>query len=96
MNPWGNRPTQPTYLQKSHQSPETAPRKGDMVMIEDYTTSGNGLANLRKALTHTGRPARVAIIGDSYIEGDVFSQNVREYLQQAYGGRGVGYMGLHS
>ncbi len=76
--------------------PETAPRKGDMVMIEDYTTSGNGLANLRKALTHTGRPARVAIIGDSYIEGDVFSQNVREYLQQAYGGRGVGYMGLHS
>ncbi len=35
--------------------PETAPRKGDMVMIEDYTTSGNGLANLRKALTQDAR-----------------------------------------
>lgn len=77
--------------------PFEVPRDGEIVMIEDYTPSGAGLVNLRNALARSdSRPVRIAMIGDSYIEGDVFSQNIRANLQQSYGGRGVGYMAMHS
>lgn len=65
------------------------------VVIEDYTESGNGLKNLRRAIKE-GRMARVAVLGDSYIEGDIFTQDVRDQLQKRYGGTGVGYMNLYS
>lgn len=63
--------------------------------IEDYSLSGNGLSNLKSAL-NSGRLARIAIVGDSYIEGDIFAQDVREKLQTIYGGSGVGYMNMYS
>nr|MDE5744379.1 hypothetical protein [Paramuribaculum sp.] len=63
--------------------------------IEDYSPSGNGISNLKSAL-NAGRLARIAIVGDSYIEGDIFAQDVREKLQTIYGGSGVGYMNLYS
>lgn len=66
------------------------------VVIEDYTSDG-GLAKVRAALNSAGsRPVRVAVVGDSYIEGDIFAQDIRRLLQQQYGGRGVGYMPAHS
>lgn len=65
------------------------------VVIEDYTSSGRGLENLRRAIKD-GRMARIAVLGDSYIEGDIFTQDVRDMLQKKYGGTGVGYMNLHS
>lgn len=68
---------------------------GDMVVIEDYTTAQSGLSNLRRAL-NSPRTARVAVIGDSYIEGDIMTQNLRELMQTRYGGCGVGYMNMHS
>ncbi len=36
------------------------------------------------------------MIGDSYIEGDIFTQDIRRLLQEEYGGCGVGYMPMHS
>lgn len=63
--------------------------------IEDYTTDGKGAYRLRQAIA-SGRFARIAIVGDSYIEGDIFSQNVREKLQSLYGGAGVGYVNMYS
>lgn len=85
-------PTAPAYM------PDPAPvREGDLVVIEDYTPSGQGMHNLRNAIARSdSRTVRIGMIGDSYIEGDVFSQNIRSNLQTSYGGRGVGYMGLHS
>ncbi|MCM1293152.1 MAG: GDSL-type esterase/lipase family protein [Bacteroides sp.] len=70
-------------------------KQGDQVVIEDYTVSGHGLENLRNAIKE-GRMARIAIIGDSYIEGDIFAQDLREMLQETYGGTGVGYVNMHS
>lgn len=65
--------------------------------IEDFTPSRSGLVNLKKGLaSRDSRRARIAVIGDSYIEGDIFTQDVRRLLQQEYGGRGVGYMSMHS
>lgn len=72
-----------------------ASRVGDLVVIEDYTAGAMGLANLRRTL-ETGRFARIALVGDSYIEGDILAQDLREKLQSVYGGRGVGYVNMHS
>ena len=70
-------------------------RKGELVMIEDYTTDGVGLEHLKNAIS-SGALARIAVVGDSYIEGDIFTQDLREMLQEAYGGEGVGYVNMHT
>lgn len=70
-------------------------RVGEVVVIEDYTSDNRGLSSLRSAIA-SGRHARIAVVGDSYIEGDIFTQDLREKLQNAYGGHGVGYVNMHS
>ncbi|MEE0977977.1 MAG: GDSL-type esterase/lipase family protein [Muribaculaceae bacterium] len=70
-------------------------KEGGAVEIEDF--SGHRLPNFRAAMaSRDSRPVRIAVIGDSYIEGDIFTQNVREKLQEQYGGNGVGYLPVHS
>ena len=76
-------------------SPVKPSRVGDLVRIEDYTTLGTGLANLKGSLAEGGM-TRVAVVGDSYIEGDIFTQDLRELFQSEYGGEGVGYVNMHS
>lgn len=75
--------------------PAVAPRVGDIVIIEDYTDLGRGLLRLRTAIREGGM-ARIAVVGDSWIEGDIFTQDLRHLMQQAYGGQGVGYVSMHS
>lgn len=76
--------------------PERKPsRIGELTVIEDYSATGRGLDNIREALDF-GRMVRIAVVGDSYIEGDIMTQDLRAKLQEAYGGRGVGYMNMHS
>ena len=75
------------------------PRQGDIVIIEDYSIDGSALKNLKNAIVNRnslGRPVRIAMLGDSYIEGDIFSQHIRELLQDQFGGGGVGYVNMHS
>lgn len=38
------------------------------------------------------RPVRIAYFGDSFIEGDIMIADLREMLQQKYGGYGVGWI----
>lgn len=70
------------------------PRKQGEMVIEDYTQSGSGLSRLKKALSKGS--ARIAVIGDSYIEGDILTQDIRDQLQNSFGGKGVGYMPAYS
>lgn len=70
-------------------------KDGDMVIIEDYTVGQCGLSRLKAAIK-SPRLARIAVIGDSYIEGDIMTQNLRENMQKVYGGCGVGYMNMYS
>lgn len=74
------------------------PDKVNGVMpIEDYSPDGRGLARFASAIKNRGeRTVRIAVIGDSYIEGDILTQDIRRLLQENYGGRGVGYMSMHS
>ncbi len=73
--------------------PEPAPRDEDgHVLLECYGSSP--LAQFKNALA--AGAARVAVLGDSFIEGDIFTQDLRCFLQDTYGGQGVGYVAMHT
>lgn len=63
-----------------------------LVPIEDF---GNGMSRFRGALSQAGsRPVRIAFFGDSFIEGDILSGDLREMLQGQFGGKGVGWVDI--
>lgn len=74
--------------------------KTGMTCIEDYTDSlGLGMGAFYEALENRaslGRPVRIAYFGDSFIEGDILTADLRSLLQQKFGGRGVGYVSVTS
>ena len=57
--------------------------------IEDYS---GGTATARLKAAAASGTIRGAMIGDSYIEGDIFSGSIRRRLQDRFGGQGVGYV----
>ena len=68
-----------------------------MVAIESYDPAGAVLPKFRQALTQSNQKRiRLAVIGDSFVEGDIFCQDLRDKLQEHYGGQGVGFMAMHS
>lgn len=70
-----------------------SPRHEGEMIIEDYTPDRSGLSHFKAALARrSNRPVRIGVIGDSYIEGDIFTQDIRRMLQEQYGGHGVGYV----
>ncbi|WP_295730838.1 GDSL-type esterase/lipase family protein [uncultured Muribaculum sp.] len=73
------------------------PMRDGYVAIEDYTAGGSGMVRLRAAFSQSrSRCVRLAFVGDSYIEGDIFTQDVRSLLQTSFGGSGVGYVNMYS
>lgn len=69
------------------------------VVIEDYSVSHTALARFYRSLEQRqslGRPVRIAVLGDSFIEGDIFTSSLRNKLQAQYGGGGVGWMPMMS
>lgn len=76
------------------------PRKaGDITLIEDYTAAQTGLRFFKAAINGRGtlqRSVRIAVLGDSFIEADILTQDIRQQLQDIYGGCGVGYVSMHS
>ena len=69
-----------------------------MTCIEDYGDStGRGMENFYRALDGaTRRPVRIAWFGDSFVEGDILTADLRALLQERYGGCGVGYVDITS
>ncbi|MCH5247481.1 MAG: hypothetical protein J1E99_04915 [Muribaculaceae bacterium] len=75
---------------------ENAPVEYDN-RIEDYSRGNINLRNLKRSFDEAGRRlVRMAVLGDSYIEGDIFTETLRSQLQEKYGGNGVGYVSAHS
>lgn len=83
----------PIYKEHTETPCPDARINGQMV-IEDYTADGDGLKKVQNALASGN--ARIAVMGDSYIEGDILTQDIRSQLQAKYGGRGVGFVPGHS
>lgn len=69
--------------------------------IEDYGVADtcHGMRHFYEMLAQRqsiGRPVRIAFFGDSFIEGDIFTADLRELLQAHFGGTGVGYVDIAS
>ena len=74
--------------------------KSGMTCIEDYSdTDVPSMGAFYEALSKVnslGRPVRIAYFGDSFIEGDIFTGDLRAMLQTEFGGCGVGYVPITS
>ena len=74
--------------------------KTGMVCIEDYSDSTmRGMSRFYDALAQRAssrRPVRIAYFGDSFIEGDILTADLRAMLQSRFGGCGVGYVPVTS
>lgn len=73
----------------------------NLVPIQDFSSSQRALAHFYSALNlslsgQLGRPVRIAVLGDSFIEGDIFTAPLRNLLQGRWGGAGVGWMPMSS
>ena len=73
-----------------------APIPEGVTPVEDYSEgSVHGMESFDAALDNVNnmdRPVRVGYWGDSYIEGDILVCDLREQLQQKFGGSGVGWV----
>lgn len=71
-----------------------------MVSLEDRTdsvSSGREMDKFYHALSHSSkRNVRIAYFGDSYIEGDILTQDLRHLFQERFGGKGVGFVDIMS
>lgn len=74
--------------------------KTGMTCIEDYSDSTlRGMAKFYEALGKVkkmNRPVRIAVFGDSFIEADIFTADLRSLLQTQFGGSGVGFIPVTS
>lgn len=69
-----------------------------MVGIEDFSESDSReMDKFYEALSHAGqRVVRIAYYGDSYIEGDILTESLRDMLQTRFGGCGVGFVDIYN
>ncbi|MFN8285382.1 MAG: GDSL-type esterase/lipase family protein [Chitinophagales bacterium] len=71
--------------------------KTGVTCVEDYSKDTSGLKNFLAALDSVkNRPVRIAWFADSYVEGDIMLDPLRDTLQAIYGGSGVGFVPITS
>lgn len=65
-----------------------------MADIEDFSNEGKMMKQFYEALDKESkeRTVRVAVLGDSFIESDIITSDLRRNLQSTYGGDGVGFV----
>lgn len=75
--------------------PGTARLNEVPVPIEDFSTD-SCMRAFCDTLLAARRPVRIAFMGDSFVEGDILTADLREQLQSAYGGGGAGFAPMAS
>ena len=60
-----------------------------LVPIEDF--GEQQMEAFYDTLLTARRPVRIAFLGDSFVEGDILTADLREQLQRSYGGGGAGF-----
>ncbi len=62
------------------------------VAIEDFdTVEHSAMSRLYDKLLNTATTTRIAVMGDSFVEGDILTSDLREMMQLRYGGCGAGF-----
>ena len=66
--------------------------------IEDLDTTGLSPMNRFLEMLATGQPVRIAVMGDSFVEGDILTCDLRNMLQAAFGASddGIGFAPMAS
>ena len=62
------------------------------VAIEDFDTVDVTRFDRCVEKLAQGERVRIAFMGDSFVEGDILTSDLREELQSVFGGRGVGFV----
>ncbi|MES2381639.1 MAG: hypothetical protein V4538_11395 [Bacteroidota bacterium] len=71
----------------------------EIVPFEDFTEDKQGLKIFAEALKDMQKDKtkiRIAFFGDSFIEGDMLTSDIRDTLQYIFGGSGVGFVPITS
>ena len=70
------------------------PEKEQIISIEEFHDDdfNSPLNRLYEKLLLGVDPVRVAFMGDSFVEGDILTADLRELLQDTFGGGGVGFV----
>lgn len=77
--------------------PDSTLYSPELVRIEEFTsTDSSRMRAFYDTLLFAQRPVRIAVMGDSFIEGDILTSDLRELLQRAYGGGGAGFAPMAS
>lgn len=88
------------YIEKeSSEVRKQVARPANITPIEDFSKSSieiNKFYDNLKNASSLSRPVRIAVLGDSFIEGDIFTQDLREMMQHRFSGRGVGFVPITS
>ena len=72
--------------------PDTVCPERRIVPIEEYdSVRTDGMRAFYDKLLTDGRPVRIAVLGDSFIEGDILTADLRERMQETFGGGGPGF-----
>ena len=82
-----------------HRSARRPPKRltDTLTPIEDFDTTGlRGMRVFCDTLLRARRPVRIAFFGDSFVEGDILTADLREQLQILYGGGGPGFAPMAS
>ena len=64
--------------------PLTPIEQSDSTLLPSFSAFCDTLLNAQ-------RPVRIAFLGDSFVEGDILTADLREQLQAVYGGGGAGF-----
>lgn len=75
--------------------PDTAALNPEPIPIEDFSPDAR-MAAFCDTLLRSQRPVRIAFMGDSFVEGDILTADLREKLQTLYGGGGAGFAPMAS
>lgn len=79
--------------------PEYHAEKGAVVPLEDYSKNKDALRQVYKSLTNLktkSAQVRIGVMGDSFTEADIITADIRDKLQEIYGGTGVGFIPISS
>ena len=80
-----------------HVVPDTVRWSAALTPIEEAdTVAAPSFRSFCDTLLAARRPVRIAVLGDSFIEGDILTADLRERLQECYGGGGPGFAPMAS
>ncbi|MBO5894038.1 MAG: hypothetical protein J6Q31_07240 [Alistipes sp.] len=73
------------------------PADGKITAIEEFAqTEQSAMERLYEKLLSGKEQVRIAFMGDSFVEGDILTADLRELLQDTFSGGGVGYAPIAS